>query len=603
MSDKTQTFDVDLSNCDREPIHLLGQIQDFGFLVAVSMDWMIQHVSANIGAFCGKEADDVLGAPLATILPATSLHAIRGRLQLLAPNEGSERIFGVDLFQTGRAFDVAIHISDDSIVIEAEPSSQTEAINPGALVKSMISRIQRCEALPQLYNECVRQLRAITGFDRVMLYRFSETAPAPSSPRRSVARSSPSSASTIRPPTSPRRRARSTSATRSAIIADVDAAPVPVVPPTDPHGRRSTCRCRCCGRCRRSISSICKYGRVGLVLDFDRDRRQALGPVRAASLRARHLSMELRSTAELFGQMVSLVIEGRLAEEMRVAEETAHDLHDKVVGRLISTTPSIEELIDFAGDFREMIAADGFALWANGVARTVGTCPFPDDLPALSRFLNRAAASRVYATDNLSAVYPKAAEFRDRTAGLLAIPISRTPRDYLMFFRREIVQSVTWAGNPQKKEAVYGPNGPRLTPRKSFEAWQETVRGKSKAWSRSEMKAAEALAGHRSSKCSCASTRRTSAERAQATQRQELLIAELNHRVRNILSLMRALVVQSRAGARTVEEFSNIIGGRIQALARAHDQITDDNYAAQSLRTSSRPRSKPISAARPAASA
>ncbi|MCB8837610.1 HWE histidine kinase domain-containing protein [Aurantimonas sp. VKM B-3413] len=584
MSDQTQTFDVDLSNCDREPIHLLGQIQGFGFLVAVSMDWMIQHVSANIGAFCGREADEILGGPVADILPPSSLHAIRGRLQLLAPNEGSERIFGVDLFQTGRAFDVAIHISDESIVIEAEPSSQTEAVNPGALVKSMIARIQRCESLPQLYNECVRQLRAITGFDRVMLYRFSENG-AGSVIAEALGRSIEPFLGLNYPAADIPKQARALYIRNQIrIIADVDATPVPVVPPINPHGQALDLSLSLL----RSVSPIhIEYLQnmgvsasfsISIVIDG-----KLWGLFALHHYSARHLPMELRSTAELFGQMVSLVIEGRLAKEMRLVEETARDLHDKVVGRLISTTPSIDELIDFASDFRELIAADGFALWAHGVARTVGTCPFPDDLPALSRFLNRAAASRVYATDNLGAVYPKATDFADRAAGLLAIPISRTPRDYLLFFRREIVQNVTWAGNPQAKEAVYGPNGSRLTPRKSFEAWQETVRGKSTAWTLSEMKAAEAL---RVSilEVLLRFNEENERQRAQATQRQELLIAELNHRVRNILALMRALVVQSRAGARTVEEFSNIIGGRIQALARAHDQITEDSYAAQSLR-------------------
>jgi two-component sensor histidine kinase len=67
-------------------------------------------------------------------------------------------------------------------------------------------------------------------------------------------------------------------------------------------------------------------------------------------------------------------------------------------------------------------------------------------------------------------------------------------------------------------------------------------------------------------------------ERRVAQERQEILIAELNHRVRNILGLIRGLVGQSRGNAGTVDEFAGMIGGRIQALARAHDQITADNW-------------------------
>ncbi|MEM8726676.1 MAG: HWE histidine kinase domain-containing protein, partial [Pseudomonadota bacterium] len=68
-------------------------------------------------------------------------------------------------------------------------------------------------------------------------------------------------------------------------------------------------------------------------------------------------------------------------------------------------------------------------------------------------------------------------------------------------------------------------------------------------------------------------------ERARAQEQQELLIAELNHRVRNILNLIRSLVAQSQHGAVNVEGFASIIGGRIAALASAHDNITRENWA------------------------
>jgi two-component sensor histidine kinase/CheY-like chemotaxis protein len=74
-------------------------------------------------------------------------------------------------------------------------------------------------------------------------------------------------------------------------------------------------------------------------------------------------------------------------------------------------------------------------------------------------------------------------------------------------------------------------------------------------------------------------------ERRAAQERQELMIAELNHRVRNILSLVRGLVAQSKDTAASTEEFAAILGGRIQALARAHDQITSLNWAPVALKS------------------
>ncbi|MCF3932559.1 GAF domain-containing protein [Acuticoccus sp. M5D2P5] len=582
MTDEPDINAVDLSNCDREPIHLLGRIQPFGYLVAVSMDWMVQHVSANLGEIVGRAAEDCLGLPLQEILPGSSIHAIRDRLQGLAPGEGSERIFGIDLFGHGQRFDLAVSISGHSIVIEAEPFVPSP-INSGTLVKTMIGRIERCSTLGALYNEAVRQLRAVTGFDRVMLYRF-----APDGSGNVIGESARSGLEPFLglnyPATDiPAQARRLYVKNRSRIIADVNGDTIPVVPGIDPHGEVLDLSLSV----TRAVSPIhIEYlSNMGVGASFSISiviGGELWGLFALHHYAPRRLSMELRSTLELFGQIVALVIEGRRAKEMREVEEAARELHDKVVGRLVSTSPSPDELVDFAGDFREMIPSDGFAVWSEGHVRSVGTCPFADDMPGLARFLNRAAASRVYATDEISAVYPKADEFAHRAAGLLAIPISRTPRDYLIFFRRELVETVTWAGDPSQKETTFGPNGPRLTPRKSFEAWQETVRGRSAPWTASERKSAEAL---RVAIMEVLLRFNEESQRLRdvASQRQELLIAELNHRVRNILALIRAVVLQSRGSASSIGDFATIIGGRIQALARAHDQITDSAFAARSL--------------------
>lgn len=578
MTDQPNEFRVDLTNCDREPIHLLGHIQSSGFLVAVSADWLIQHVSANIGDFFDREPASLPGEPLASLLPPPTIYAIRSRLQMLASSDGTERIFGTELVPGGRRFDVAVHVSGQSIVIEAEPADTEQASNPGALVKSMVARVQKTASLDALFRECVRQLRGLTGFDRVMLYRF-----AADGAGAVVAESARGDLETFLglnyPASDIPAQARALYIRNPIrIIANVADTPVPVIPARDVHGQPLDLSLSVL----RSVSPIhieylSNMGvnasmSISIVIDG-----QLWGLFALHHYEPRHLSMELRSAAELFGQMVSLVIEGRLYKERRMMEEAARDLHDRFIGKIVATTANIEALADFGDELQEIIPSDGFCVFVKGEAKCFGRCPDADEIRGLARFLNRAAASKIYTSDQLAAVYPEAEAFEAKAAGVLAIPISRAPRDYLMFFRKELVETVHWAGKPEK-QTVLGPNGPRLTPRKSFELWQETVRGKCKAWSESERKAAEAL------RVSILEVllhfnEENERYRSQATARQELLIAELNHRVRNILSLIRALVVQSKPSAVSVDEFARIIGGRIQALARAHDQITNEDFA------------------------
>ncbi|MFD2236820.1 HWE histidine kinase domain-containing protein [Aureimonas populi] len=576
-------FKVDLTNCDREPIHLLGGIQGFGFLIAVSTDWLIERASENIAAFLGREADALLGEPITGVLSQNAVHSIRGRLQTLASNDGTERLFGVDLIGTGQRFDVAIHLSGKSIVIEAEPALDT-GMNPNTLVKTMVTRIQKTPDLATLYREAVRQLRGVTGFDRVMLYKF-----APTGAGAVVAESARGGIGSFLglnyPASDIPVQARALYVRNQIrIICDVDAEPVRIQPSLDPHGQPLDLSLSVL----RSVSPIhLEYLKnmgvgasmsISIVIDGKLWGLFALhhyGP--------RHLPMELRSTVELFGQMISLIIEGRLYKEQRSAEEKARTLHDRFVAKIVAATPSIEAIADFSEELCEIIDCDGFALYAKGRAQTMGQCPTGEEIGALARFLNRAGASRVYASDGLSDVHPPAQDFVDRAAGVLAIPVSRSPRDYILFFRKEIVQSVTWAGDPYTKERGIGPHGARLTPRKSFETWKETVHGRSLPWSDADLRAAEAL---RISilEVLLRFNEETERQQALASQRQELLIAELNHRVRNVLSLIRALVAQSKPGAESVDEFAAIIGGRIQALARAHDQVTNESFSTVSLR-------------------
>jgi two-component sensor histidine kinase len=165
---------------------------------------------------------------------------------------------------------------------------------------------------------------------------------------------------------------------------------------------------------------------------------------------------------------------------------------------------------------------------------------------------------------------------------MLAIPISRTPRDYVVLFRSEMVRSVRWGGDPHKP-VEYGPNGPRLTPRESFEEWKELVEGRAKAFTASELRVAETLRATLIEVVLRLSDE-ASAERQQATERQELLIAELNHRVRNILGVIRGLIRQSKPSGGTIEDFVTLVDGRIHALARAHNQITQDHWGPAPLR-------------------
>lgn len=573
---------VDLTNCDREPIHVPGLIQPFGFLIALSSDWLVARVSANLAAFIGRPPEEAIGRPLLEVLGGEAVHAVRNRVALLRGPDATERIFGVPIDGAGTRFDVAVHLSGSSIVIECEPC-QSDGGDGAGTIRSMMARLDQAETLPAFLREGARQVRALTGFDRVMVYRF-----APNGDGEVVAeaaRSGIGSFLNLRyPHTDIPAQARALYRRNLfRIIADVDGAPVPIVPTLDEAGRPldlSLAVTRAVSPIHIEYLSNMGVGASLSISIIIGDRLWGLFACHHYAPRCPGL--ERRSLTELFGQMFAMKLETMERREEADYANRARQVGDRLLVQLAGDDSLRDDPSWLAETLEAAIPADGIGVIINGHVALAGMAPPEAEFVRLTRDLNRTTAGKVFATDRIADFLPEAEQWVDRAAGMLAMPISRTPRDYVILFRQEIVRTVRWAGDPYRPKE-FGPNGDRLSPRKSFEAWSETVRGRSAPFTPLEQQVAEAL---RSTLIEVVlrMSDEAHAERQQATERQELLIAELNHRVRNILGLIRGLVRQSRGSGGSVEEFVRELDGRIHALARAHNQITSDNWGPAPLR-------------------
>lgn len=576
-------FQVDLTNCDREPIHQLGAIQPFGFLVALSSDWLVQRASANVSRFLGVEAADILGTPLSDHIDGETLHAIRNRLTLLRGPDAVERVFGLKLRTGGQKFDFAVHMTDDTIVLEAEPSADTPNADAASTIRAMMTRLDATEEVTGFLREGARQIRALTGFDRVMVYQFDRDGSG--TVMAEAARSGIGSFHGLRYPASdiPQQARRLYIRTPFRIIADVDAEPVEIVPQRDEQGQPLDLSLSVL----RSVSPIhieyLKNMGVAASLSISIIVEGKLwGLFACHHYEPRCPDFERRSIAELFGQMFALKLESRERKALARYEIDARTTSDRILASVAGDATLLDNPDWLASMLGKTVPCDGIGISIDGKIATSGITPPASFIPALTRRLNAMAAGRIYATDYLSGLMPQAEEYADVGAGVLAIPISRRPRDYVLLFRQEKVRTVTWGGNPHKIES-YGPNGSRLSPRKSFELWAEEVRGRSEPFSGPELRVAEMLRASLIEVVLRLSDD-AQAERQRASERQELLIAELNHRVRNILSLIRGLVRQSHDTGTDLSSYIKLLEGRIESLARAHDQITQDNWSPAPLR-------------------
>jgi two-component sensor histidine kinase len=211
-----------------------------------------------------------------------------------------------------------------------------------------------------------------------------------------------------------------------------------------------------------------------------------------------------------------------------------------------------------------------------GQVLTCGATPPTAAIDSLATLLDELSPGDVFATSNLRAVRPELFQDLAIAAGALCIPISRSPGEYLILFRREQLHDIRWAGDPNKAVSLSDATL-RLSPRKSFAAFVESVRDESRPFSEVEQRLADSI---RTGLIDVIlrGSHDGSAEQTRASGRQEILIAELNHRVRNVLALIRGLISQTHGEGGDSAKYVESLNGRVQALARAHDRVTRQNW-------------------------
>ncbi|MEO8618419.1 MAG: HWE histidine kinase domain-containing protein, partial [Sphingomicrobium sp.] len=576
---------VDLTNCDREPIHQLGAIQPIGCLIAVSTDWYVQRVSANISQFFDATPDQLIGTPMTGLFTGDAIHALRNRLALLRGQDAIERLFRFTLTEGGQPFDVAMQMNDSQVVIELEPSTEHTYGDATGTVRGMVGRLDGASDLTTFFNEGARQIRALTGFDRVMVYRFDTDGSG--EVVAETAKNGIGSFLGLHYPASdiPRQARELYKRNLLRVITDIDAEPVAIVPALDENKQPLDMSLSVL----RSVSPIhVEYLRnmgvrasmsISIIVEGE-----LWGLFACHHYSPRCPSFERRSVAELFAQMFAMRIESRLRQQTVDFERRARGICDQLLGAVASDETLLRDPEWLSDILTSAIPANGVGVWINGNYAFSGQTPDTGDFARIIKALHGTSAGKVFATDRIGDLVPEAASFASRAAGMLSIPISRSPRDYVVLFREERVRSVRWAGDPHKP-VEFGPNGPRLTPRQSFEEWKETVDGCSEPFSASELRVAETMRATLIEVVLRMSDE-ASVERQASSDRQELLIAELNHRVRNILSLIRGLIRQSKPPeGSSLEDFVMTIDQRVHALARAHNQITDDHWGPAPLKS------------------
>lgn len=569
----SQPDTVDLTNCDREPIHIPGSIQPHGCLLVCEPGGgrVLRH-SANAAEMLGLSGP-INGVPLETLFDDDCVHALRNGEAIGGDASRPALLFDLAI-SPDRAFDVSVHRVGASVLMEFEPAMKAnQALR---LTREMVGRVGDIDDETVLMERAARLVRSALGYDRVMIYRFEQDGSGKviSEVKRGDLESF---LGQYFPASDIPRQARALYLTNTIrIISDVNFERIPIVPELDGNGEPLDLS----HAHLRSVSPIhCEYLRnmgvaasmsISVIVDG-----ALAGLIACHHYSPRILPMAERVAAEMFGDFFSLHLNTLKQKRRLDTAMLARASLDRFLRRATHQENVETILRESLPDFASLVPCDGVGLWLDGSFHAHGTTPPAEAIPDLARHVAAVSDGRVWASHSLSRDLAGAEAYVADVSGVLAIPLSQIPNDYMFFFRKELVQTLDWAGNPDKSYET-GPLGDRLTPRKSFAIWKETVRAQSQPWTEAEVEIAEE-ARAATVEIVLRQNELMAEERRKSDVRQRMLNQELNHRVKNILAIIKSLVGHPVQEGRTLTEYVDTLKGRLQALSFAHDQVVRDD--------------------------
>lgn len=491
----TQPDGVDLTTCDREPIHIPGSIQPSGALLVIEgEEWTVLQASENIDALLGQSVDAVLGRTVEEVLGASQGSQLRRWLVGPALDREAQYVGTLSGTVQGRQrpFNAIAHRLDDVYILELEPIAVGGAHsfrNPYPLVRTFLSSMERAATVNDLCQFAVEEIRHITGFDRTLIYRFDEDgAGTVIAEDRNDAL--PSYMDHRFPASDIPAQARELyRRNRLRLIADAYYQAVPIFPPFDPRTNRPL---DLSYATLRSVSPIhLEYMRnmgTAASLSISILRDGALwGLISCHHSTPREVPFEVRTACDLLGQVFSLQLDAKERHAEFEYRLRLNSIQASLLAHMANEEAFADGILKHPNELLGLADAAGAAVVFDGKCHRIGLTPDEPEILQIVDWLSEKAAKDVYWTESLAEVIDGAHAYKDRASGLLAISISKLYRSYILWFRPEVLQTVKWGGDPRKPVET---ENLRMHPRKSFEVWKDTVRLRSRPWRSSELEAA-----------------------------------------------------------------------------------------------------------------
>jgi two-component system, chemotaxis family, sensor kinase Cph1 len=565
---------LDLSICDREPIHIPGAIQPHGaLLVARFPDLQVMQASQNASMYLGdRSLDEIVGARLEDLLDAAVCGAVR-----TAADVEPARGVACSASRGGRTICVRAHRSEGGLVIELERAHRDDGrgLDPGRL-RALLGELQEVSQNVESMSEViVRALRDALGFDRVMMYRFDDDGHGSVIAEALSPKLAPYLGLHFPASDIPQQARELYRVNWIRMIPDASYEPVPIVPARRPDTG---------GPLDLSFASLRSVSPVHLeyLRNFGAQAAMSLSVVCRGRLwglitcnhrQPRYVPPEVRGDCELVAKLVSLQIAA--AEEL--AHRRARDARATLVATLADAMQAsdgddpLAGLTARPGELLELVGAEGAVICTGDDCTPVGRTPPKEAIEPLLAWVRERPEGPIFETSELPRLHPEAVAYKEVGSGVLAMLMPEPERSGVLWFRPEVVQSVRWSGDPRKPVAAEAGHD-RLHPRRSFREWREVVELTAPRWGAADVEIAEAL--RRRAVEIDLSRQVVRAERA--LRGREELLAVISHDLRSPLGVIRIGAESLRRAEAPLSERQHALVQRILRSSERMERLMDD---------------------------
>ena len=546
---------VSLTDGDREPVHLPSSVQPHGALVAFdAASLAIRRAGGDTVGLLGARATDLIGQPIACILSPAQIETLGRSIRPMVDSAPATHAFET-AGSGGPVCHANAYGSGELTVVEFERLEAASLQGDFCLLQTMMREIQRQPGIASFLDAIALQVRTATNFDRVVVYRFDHDGSG-----IVVAESCADHAGSflgLSVPASGIPRQARTFHTANVIraIPDTGCQPAMILPVT-PSGPDpldlSQSRIRSISPAHlHDLGNLGVRASLSMSLLLD---NELWGLVVGHHPRPHAVPKRTRNVLEMLSDLLSAQLELRLKTQEMQDQLTLKDMHERFIMRVNQEPDLVTGLTKHRPNLFDVVPASGVALWLDGTFQNAGTTPDRDQVASLVEWLNE-KEDGVFHTASLPLVYRPAEAFASIASGLLAVSVSKTSRDYVLWFRPELLRTVTWAGDPQDRLL----QEPKPSPRHNVAAWQETVRHHAAPWTATELANARQL---RVALLEIVLRRldQLARERESSNAQQRDMMRALDRRLHETMALASELGQETERRAKAEAELSRVLG-------------------------------------------